>query len=138
MVIDTSALLAVLFDEPEREDFVRRIAAAPRRLVSAGTLVETSIVVEARRGELAGRELDLLLHRAGARTVAVDDAQAQVARAARRRYGKGRHPAALNYGDLFAYALARTTGDELLFKGDDFSRTDVGRGDAEGSTAGPP
>lgn len=125
MVIDTSALVAVLFDEPEREDFVRRIAAAPRRLVSAGTLVETSIIVEARRGEIAGRELDLLLHRAGARTVAVDEAQVQMARAAWRRYGKGRHPAALNYGDLFAYALARTTGDELLFKGDDFSQTDL-------------
>lgn len=126
MVIDTSALLAVLFDEPERADFVQRIAAAPRRLVSAGTLVETSIVVEARRGELAGRELDLLLHRADARTVAVDEEQVLVARAAWRRYGKGRHPAALNFGDLFAYALARTSGDELLYKGDDFCLTDVG------------
>jgi ribonuclease VapC len=128
MVIDTSALLAVLFDEPERDEFVHRIAAAPRRLVSAGTLVETSIVAEARRGELAGRELDLLLHRAGVQTVAVDEQQALIARAAWRRYGKGRHPAALNYGDLFAYALARTTGEELLFKGEDFSRTDLTQG----------
>ncbi len=125
MVIDTSALLAVLFDEPEREDFVRRIAAAPRRLVSAASLVETSIVVEARRGESGGRELDLLLHRAAAQVVGVDEEQALVARAAWRRYGKGRHPAGLNYGDLFSYALARTSGEELLYKGEDFSRTDL-------------
>lgn len=127
MVLDTSALLAVLLGEPERDEFVRRIAKAPRRLVSAGTLLETSIVLEARLGELAGRELDLLLHRAGVQTVAVDDAQVQVARAAWRRYGKGRSPAGLNYGDLFAYALASTSGEELLFKGEDFSQADVAR-----------
>lgn len=125
MILDTSALLAVLFDEPERDEFVRRIADTPRLFVSAGTLLETSIVLEARLGEPAGRELDLLLHRAGVQTVAVDDAQVQVARAAWRRFGKGRHAAGLNYGDLFAYALARITGDELLFKGDDFGQTDV-------------
>lgn len=127
MVIDTSALLAVLFDEPERDAFVHRIAAAPHLLVSAGTLIETSIVVEARRGESAGRELDLFLHRADARTIAVDEEQVRVARAAWRRYGKGRHPAGLNYGDLFAYALARTRGDELLYKGSDFAKTDLGQ-----------
>ncbi len=127
MVIDTSALLAVLFDEPERDAFIHRIAAAPHRLVSAGTLIETSIVVEARRGESAGRELDLFLHRADAHTIAVDEEQVRVARAAWRRYGKGRHPAGLNYGDLFAYALARTRGDELLYKGSDFARTDLGQ-----------
>jgi len=127
MVLDTSALLAVLLGEPEREEFVGRITQAPRRLVSAGTLLETSIVLEARLGELAGRELDLLLHRAGVQTVAVDDAQVQVARAAWRRYGKGRSPAGLNYGDLFAYALACTSGEGLLFKGEDFTQTDVAR-----------
>jgi ribonuclease VapC len=125
MVIDTSALVAVLFDEPERAEFVRRIAEAPRRFISAATLVEASIVVEARRGEIAGRELDLLLHRADVRTVAVDEEQVLLARAAWRRYGRGRHPAGLNFGDLFSYALARTSGDELLFKGEDFSKTDV-------------
>lgn len=125
MVIDTSALVAVLFDEPERHDFVRKITAARRRLVSSATLVESSIVVEARRGETAGRELDLFLHRAEVHIVAVDAEQAQLGRAAWRRYGKGRHPAGLNFGDLFAYALARSTGEELLFKGDDFSQTDV-------------
>lgn len=125
MVLDTSAVLAVLFDEAEREEFVTKIAAAPRRLVSAATLVECSVVVEARRGPAAGRELELFLHRAGVHTVSVDEEQALVARAAWRRYGKGRHPAGLNYGDLFSYALARVSGDELLFKGDDFARTDV-------------
>lgn len=125
MVLDSSAVVAVLFDEPERHDFVRRIAAAERRLISSVTLVEASVVVEARRGEAAGRELDLFLHRAMVGTVAVDEEQAQLARAAWRRYGKGRHPAGLNFGDVFAYALARATGEDLLFKGDDFSQTDV-------------
>lgn len=125
MVVDTSALVAILFDEPERADFVRTIAAAPRRLVSAGTLLETTMVVESRRGEVAGRELDLFLHRGSIRTEPVDEEQVQIAQAAWRRYGRGRHPAALNFGDLFAYALARATGEPLLFKGDDFVRTDV-------------
>ncbi|TFV55023.1 type II toxin-antitoxin system VapC family toxin [Geodermatophilus sp. DF01-2] len=125
MVLDTSALVAVLFDEPERDEFVHEIAAAPRRLISSGTVLESSIVVESRRGEVAGRELDLFLHRAKVQTVAVDAEQVEVARAAWRRYGKGRHPAALNFGDLFAYALSRVSGEELLFKGDDFPKTDV-------------
>ncbi len=125
MVLDTSALLAVLFDEPERREFVRTIAAARRRLISSATLIESSIVVESRRGEAAGRELDLFLHRAMVDTVAVDEEQVQLARAAWRRYGKGRHPAGLNFGDLFAYALARASGEELLFKGDAFAKTDV-------------
>lgn len=125
MVIDTSALVAILFDEPERAAYVGAMAASPRRMVSSATVLECSIVVEARRGEPAGRYLDLLLHRARVRTVPVDEEQILLARAAWRRYGKGRHPAALNYGDLFAYALARATGEPLLFKGDDFTRTDI-------------
>jgi ribonuclease VapC len=125
MVLDTSALLAVLFDEPERRAFTRAIADARRRMISSATLVEASIVVEARRGEVAGRELDLFLHRAMIETVPVDEEQAELARAAGRRYGKGRHPAGLNFGDLFAYALARASGEELLYKGDDFAATDV-------------
>lgn len=125
MVLDTSAILAILFDEPERQSFVARIADAPRRLISSATVLESSIVVEARRGESAGRELDLLLHRAVVQTVAPDDEQTQLARAAWRRFGKGRHPAGLNFGDVFAYALAKATGEPLLFKGDDFSQTDV-------------
>lgn len=125
MVLDTSALLAVLFDEPERDELIRKIATAPRRFISSATLIEASIVVESRRGEIAGRELDVFLHRAKVQTVAVDEEQAELARAAWRRYGKGRHPAGLNFGDLFAYALARASGDELLFKGEDFTKTDV-------------
>ena len=125
MVLDTSALTAVLFDEPEREELIRKIAAAPRRLISSATLLESSIVVESRRGESAGRELDLFLHRAKVQTVAVDEEQAELARTAWRRYGKGRHTSGLNFGDLFAYALARARGESLLFKGDDFAKTDV-------------
>ncbi len=127
MVLDTSALAAVLFDEPERDELIRKIVAAPRRLISSATLLESSIIVESRRGEVGGRELDLFLHRAKVGTVAVDEEQAELARVAWRRYGKGRHPAGLNFGDLFAYALARASADELLFKGDDFRRTDVAR-----------
>jgi len=125
VVIDTSALTAVLFDEPERDEVIGKIAAAPRRLISSATLLEASIVIESRRGDAAGRELDLLLHRAKVQTVAVDEAQVELARAVWRRYGKGRHPAGLNFGDLFAYALARAGGDALLFTGDDFTKTDI-------------
>jgi ribonuclease VapC len=125
MVIDTSAIAAVLFDEPERDELVRKIAAAPHLVIAAGTLLETSILVEARRGEAAGRELDLFLHRARVQTVAADEDQVLIARAGWRRFGRGRHPAGLNFGDLFAYALARSRGESLLFKGDDFSKTDV-------------
>lgn len=125
MVIDTSALIAVLFDEAERATFVDLLAADPRRLVSAGTLLELGLVVEARRGEAAGRELDLLLHRLGVTVVPVDEAQVRVARSGWRRFGKGRHAAGLNLGDCFSYALSRLTGEPLLFKGDDFRLTDV-------------
>lgn len=125
MVIDTSALVAVLFDEPERAAFVAKIAAAPRRLISSATLLEASLVVEARRGEAAGRELDLLLHRAKVQTVAVDADQVELARAAWRRYGKGRHAAGLNFGDVFAYALAQSSREPLLYKGNDFGQTDI-------------
>jgi len=125
MVIDTSAIVAILTDEPERPTLTAKIAADPRRLVSAATLLEMSIVTEAKLGEAGGRELDLFLHRAKAQVVAVDEEQVQAARVAWRRYGKGRHAAGLNYGDLFGYALARTAGEPLLFKGNDFSQTDI-------------
>lgn len=127
MVVDTSALAAILFGEPESEAFIGAVAEAPRVLISGGTLLETAVVVEARLGEMGGRELDLFLHRAGVEVVPLDAAQVEVARSAWRRYGKGRHPAGLNLGDLFAYALARATGDPLLSKGDDFPLTDVPR-----------
>lgn len=125
MVIDTSAIAAILFGEPEQDELIRKIAAAPHRVIAGGTLIETSIVVEVRLGEVGGRELDLFFHRARVETLAMDQEQVLLARAAWRRYGRGRHPAGLNFGDLFAYALARSRGEPLLFKGDDFSKTDV-------------
>ena len=125
MVVDTSAIVAILNDEPERRHFIDRIVAAGTRLISAATVVEAGIVIEARRGEHAGRELDLFLHRAQFEIVPVDAGQAEVARAAFRRYGKGRHPAGLNFGDCLSYALAKVRSDELLFKGNDFPKTDV-------------
>ncbi len=125
MVIDTSALVAILLDEPERRAFNERIEADRKRLVSAATVLETGIVLESRNGEAAGRELDLFLHRAKFQVLAVDADQAEIARAAFRKFGKGRHSAALNFGDCFSYAAAKATGEPLLFKGNDFGRTDI-------------
>ena len=127
MVIDSSALLAILFDEPERRAFNQMIEADPVRLLSAANFVAAALVVEARLGEAAGREFDLFLHRAEIEIVPVDADQAEIARRAYRRYGKGRHRAGLNFGDCFAYALAKTRGEPLLFKGEDFAATDVAR-----------
>ena len=127
MVLDTSALLVLLLDEPEAESFRVAVEEDTTRLVSAATLLEAALVIETRKGEAGGRELDLLVHKADMAVIAVDADQIAEARRAHRRFGKGRHPAALNYGDLFAYALARTTGEPLLFKGADFARTDVAR-----------
>lgn len=127
MVIDTSALIALLLDEPEAEDFRIAIEDDETRLVSAGTLLEAALVIEARKGEAGGRELDLLVQKAGLTVVPVDEDQVAQARRAWRRFGRGRHDAGLNFGDLFAYALTRTSGEALLFKGNDFTRTDVAR-----------
>ena len=125
MVIDTSALLAILLGEPEAERVATAIENASLRLLSAANLLEASIVIEARKGEAGGRELDLLLYRSEIEVVAVDRAQVEAARLAWRRFGKGRHPAALNYGDCFAYALAKSRDLPLLFRGEDFVRTDI-------------
>ncbi len=125
MVIDTSALLAVLFGEPEAETFAHAIASDPKKLISAFSALEAGIVVEAKKGEPGGRELDLLLHRAGIDIVAMDARQYELARAAWRDYGKGRHPAGLNIGDCCSYALSVCSGEPLLFKGDDFTKTDI-------------
>lgn len=125
MVIDTSALLAVLFNEPEADRLRAAIASDPVRLVSAASLLEASLVIETRLGERGGLELDLFVHRIGLEVASVTAEQIEVARAGFRRFGKGRHPAALNYGDCFAYGLAVTSGEPLLFKGQDFSQTDV-------------
>lgn len=125
MVLDTSAILAILLDEPERRAFNEAIEAADSRALSAATFVEVSMVIEARHGAEGLRDLDLFLERAGVELVAVDPEQAHVARRAFSRFGKGRHPAGLNYGDCFSYALATVLGEPLLYKGDDFRHTDV-------------
>ena len=125
MVIDTSAIVAVLLGEPEAEALVRAIASEPSRLVSAFSLLEASAVLLARKGPAALRELDLFVHAAGVTVVAFDEQQSTAAREAYERFGRGRHPAGLNLGDCCAYALARVSGQPLLFKGDDFRRTDL-------------
>jgi ribonuclease VapC len=127
MVFDTSALLALLLDESEAEEFRAAVEEDTTRLVSAATLLETAIVIEVRKGEPGGRELDSLIHKAEVVVVPVDVEHVAEARRAYRRFGKGRHAAGLNFGDVFAYALARTSGERLLFKGDDFGKTDIGR-----------
>lgn len=127
MVLDTSALLALLLDEPEAEEFRAAVEEDTTRLVSAATLLESALVIEARMGEPGGRELDALILKAEIAVVAVDAQQVSEARRAYRRFGKGRHAAGLNFGDLFSYALAHTSGEPLLFKGDDFARTDIRR-----------
>jgi ribonuclease VapC len=124
MVIDTSALVAMLSDEPEAERFETAVEADPVRLMSTASYLETAIVIETRFGEPGGRELDLWLHRAAVDLVGVDSDQADAARVAYRMYGKA-HRAGLNYGDCFSYALAKVSGQPLLFKGDDFARTDI-------------
>ena len=127
MVLDTSALLAILLDEPESEAIRRAIEADATRLLSAGSFLETALVIETRFGPNGGRELDLLISRAGIEIVAFDAEQAKHARMAFLRWGKGRSPAGLNFGDCFSYALSRTSGEPLCFQGNDFARTDVAR-----------
>ncbi|HEY7837799.1 MAG TPA: type II toxin-antitoxin system VapC family toxin [Terriglobales bacterium] len=125
MVIASSALLAILLQETEAAALAAAIHNDPVRLISAATLLETAMVIEARRWPDRGRELDLLIYRMQAELIAFSPEQAEVAREAFRKFGKGRHPAGLNFGDCIAYALAQTAAQPLLFKGGDFSRTDV-------------
>ena len=125
MVIDASALLAILQDEPERRSFNEAIEAADARLMSVANFVEVSIVLEMRYGAEGVRDLDLFVERAGIQLVGVDVEQARAARRAFSRFGKGRHAAGLNCGDCFAYALAMVLGEPLLYKGSDFAQTDV-------------
>lgn len=127
MVIDTSALLAILQDDPERRAFNEAIEGADARAISVANFVEASIVIEARYGAEGVRDLDLFLERASIELVDVTVAQGHAARRAFARYGKGRHSAGLNFGDCFAYALAAERGEPLLFKGADFAKTDIFR-----------
>ncbi len=125
IVFDTSALVAVLSGEAAAPELLERIATEEDPLVSAGTLLEALVVLQSRYGDEGVRDLRLLLHAAGARVVPFDADQVELAHAGFVRFGKGRHPAALNVGDLYAYALAKAHGAPLLFVGDDFARTDV-------------
>ena len=127
MVIDTSAIIAIALNEPDAPTLEHHIAEDPVRLISAATVLEAAMVIETRLGETGGSELDLWLHKSGVEIIAVSAAQADQARRAWRRYGKGHHPAGLNFGDCFSYALAALTGEPLLFKGEDFSKTDLAK-----------
>ena len=125
MVIDTSAIVAVLLSEADAPRITQVMQEGSPRLFSAANLLEASIVIDSRKGEAGGRELDLLIYRAEIEIVPVDQDQAEIARIAWRRFGKGRHPAALNYGDCFAYALATSRRLPLLYIGDDFTQTGI-------------
>jgi len=125
MIIDTSALVSILDQEAEAERLARAIAAASERMLSAANLVETGIVMQVRRGDEAARDLDLLLAKLKIEIIPVSGKQANLARKAFQHYGRGRHPAKLNYSDCFAYALAKDSSAPLLFKGNDFSQTDI-------------
>jgi ribonuclease VapC len=125
MVIDTSALMAVLLGEPERDEFILAIANHPDPIISAATLVESSMVAEARLGHRGKTRLVDLLEAGGVRTVAFDEAQADLAHEAWKSYGRGDSPAGLNFGDCLGYALAKQADRPLLFKGNDFAQTDV-------------
>ena len=125
MVIDTSAIVAILRNEPEGPGFVRLIAADEVRLLSAVSRVECTCVIESRKRAAGRADLELFLREAAIEVAPVTADQAEIACEVFRRFGRGRHPAGLNIGDTFAYALAKATGEPLLFKGDDFARTDI-------------
>jgi ribonuclease VapC len=125
MVIDSSAVIAIALNEPERMDFLERIRADQRRLVSAPTLLELEIVLTVLQGSESPNILNDFIRRLHFQVVPFDEVQVGIAREAFRRYGKGRHPARLNFGDCFSYALAKQTGEPLLYKGNDFSQTDI-------------
>jgi ribonuclease VapC len=125
MVVDSSVLVAIVLGESDAESLLGTLQAADRVHLSAASAIESAIVVEARQGPDAARDLHLLLEGAGIAVHPVDAAQVPIAVAAWRRFGKGRHPAGLNLGDCFSYALAKVLAEPLLFKGDDFAQTDL-------------
>ena len=125
MIVDSSALLAILFNESDAETYARAIAQAETCRISAANYVEVAIVVEAQTRESGSRQFDAFFRRAGIAIEPVTEEQAHIARQAYTDFGKGPHRAGLNFGDCFSYALAKTTGESLLFKGEDFNRTDI-------------
>jgi ribonuclease VapC len=125
VVIDSSALLAILFGEPEKRRFNELIEADAVRLMSAASYLESAIIIDDRLGYEGARDLSLFLREADIEIEPVTLAQAEIARDAYRRFGRGKHVAALNFGDCFTYALAKSTGEPLLFKGSDFAQTDL-------------
>jgi ribonuclease VapC len=125
VILDTSAIAAVLFAEEEEDRFLDAMVGAPKLRISAATLVEATMVIEGRGGPEMADVIDALLLRVGAEVCPVTAETARIARDGWRRFGKGRHRARLNLGDCFAYALAQERGEPLLFKGDDFAQTDV-------------
>lgn len=125
MVIDTSAIVAILSGDVERRSLIAAIDAADARRLSVASFVEISMVIETRFGAEGVRDLDRFLGRAGIEVIPVDAEQGQLARSAFARFGKGRHRAALNFGECFSYALAVALGEPLLFKGDGFPHTNV-------------
>lgn len=128
MIIDTSALAAIVFREADRDSYRQAIIQAPRRVISAATYVELSIVVDSRHDPVLSRSLDDLLTSLGIEVADLTADQARIARSAHRDFGRGSgHPARLNLGDCFSYALAKQTDEPLLWKGDDFGHTDVRR-----------
>jgi len=125
MIVDTSAVVAILFNDNDAERYARAISVAESRRISAASFVEAAVVVDAQTAESGGRQFDAFFRRAGIVIEPVTEEQAHVARQAFTDFGKGRHPAGLNLGDCFAYALAKVTGEPLLFKGEDFRKTDI-------------
>jgi len=126
MILDTSALIAILRNEPDAALYAQMIEAAPCRRLSAASFLETAAVVDGSRDPIVSRRFDDLIREAEIVIEPVTEAQARIARDAYRDFGKGSgHPAGLNFGDCFSYALAKALGEPLLFKGDDFARTDV-------------
>lgn len=126
MIIDTSALIAILRNEPEAIACAKAIEAAASRRISAANFVETAIVIDGSRDPIASRRFDDLVREAQLVIEPVTESQARLAREAYRDFGGGSgHPAKLNFGDCFAYALAKSSGEPLLFKGDDFAHTDI-------------
>lgn len=125
MVLDSSALVAILLGEAGADRFTKVLNDAPSLLMSAASVLETSMVIDSRLGDAAAKILDRWLETTPIEIVVVTRHQIEVAREGFRRFGKGRHPAGLNFGDCFSYALAKVSGESLLYQGEDFSKTDI-------------